>query len=202
MKVIEKFLDEGQYLKGTMNPDSICLHHTVSNSAVGDITYWNTTPDRVGTHYLIAKDGTVYQAIPLETGWAYHLGAGIPSINNKNTIGIELVNEGGLLKKDDGNYYWNGTNLYKYPENVLELRETWRGYKYFPKYTTEQYVALNELISFLRIKFPKIGTKLVTHLNLDMNVLKEPCIFCHYHVKDTKSDVSPAFEFEKISIVK
>ncbi|WP_133250643.1 peptidoglycan recognition protein family protein, partial [Helicobacter cinaedi] len=72
---------------------AIILHRTMSKSAQSSIDWWqNHKAKGAGTHFMIDKDGTIYQCATLyKTTW--HVGArkkGI-TITNNTSIGIEVV---------------------------------------------------------------------------------------------------------------
>ncbi|WP_300906554.1 peptidoglycan recognition family protein [Helicobacter typhlonius] len=72
---------------------AIILHRTMSKSAQSSIDWWqNHKAKGAGTHFMIDKDGTIYQCASLyKTTW--HVGArkkGI-TITNNTSIGIEVV---------------------------------------------------------------------------------------------------------------
>jgi len=76
---------------------------------------------KVGAHFVIDRDGTITQAIPLEN-WAYSLGLAkvdnwkYKSLWEKGAIAIELVAYGGLTNK-------NGT-WRSWANNVIPVAET------------------------------------------------------------------------------
>ena len=72
---------------------AIILHRTVSKSAQSSIYWWqNHEAKGVGAHFMIDKDGTIYQCASLhKTTW--HVGTrkkGV-TITNDTSIGIEVV---------------------------------------------------------------------------------------------------------------
>ena len=86
---LASFIEHGQIGK----IGAIILHRTVSKSAQSSINWWqNHGAKGTGTHFLIDKDGTIYQCASLhKTTW--HVGKrkkGI-TITNKTSIGIEVV---------------------------------------------------------------------------------------------------------------
>lgn len=79
--------------------DVIVLHHTGSNNFRGGLSTL-TTPNgqkSVSAHYLLAKDGTIYQLVD-DKYRAYHAGEsalhGVPTDVNARSIGIEIVSDG------------------------------------------------------------------------------------------------------------
>ncbi len=81
--------------RGGTDIDAIVLHHTAGSTASGAASALNSRG--LSSHYVIDKDGTIYQMVGDEKR-AYHAGAG--SIRgdgrdvNDRSIGIEIVNLG------------------------------------------------------------------------------------------------------------
>lgn len=86
-----------QYLRDVVPKTQIYLHHTVGGSAKSTFDYWQSTPDRVATAYIVERDGTVYEVFDPHY-WAWHLGLKTASNTqaNKQSIGIEMASEGAL----------------------------------------------------------------------------------------------------------
>lgn len=199
MNIIKSELPTGQYFKSVYKKANIVLHHTVSSTAKSALTWWGMTPDRVGTAYVIDKDGTIYEAFnPIY--WAYHLG--LKSARNldlnRRSIGIEIVNEGPLQHGEDG-FRWNflpGKKGSKYVGNGI--RCPWRGYEWWAEYTPEQYAALNELIPQLLSRFDLKPT-FYTGLDFNPYTPDRATIYSHRNVREDKSDLSPAFNFDLLT---
>ena len=91
---------DDQYIKELTDKKQIVIHHTVSGQGVnGDIAWWRSTADRVGTAIIVGWDGKIYQCFSSKY-WAYHLG--LKTANNKElnmgSIGIEIDAWGGLIR--------------------------------------------------------------------------------------------------------
>jgi N-acetylmuramoyl-L-alanine amidase len=88
-----------QSSRGGTDIDSIVLHHTASNSTEGDLATLRRPngADSVSAHYLIGRDGTIYQLVPDDRA-AWHAGEsalrGVPTDMNARSIGIEITNDG------------------------------------------------------------------------------------------------------------
>lgn len=200
MKIIHTPLPEGQYFKAEFLKQNIVLHHTVSSTAKSALTWWSMTADRVGTAYVVDKDGTIYQAFDPKY-WAYHLGLKTSRNTelNRRSIGIELVNEGPLLKMSDGTYRWNfapGKSGIRYQGEALPY--SWRGYEHWADYTPEQYAALNALLPMLVDRF-KLKPTLYTGMDYNPAAPDKATIYSHRNVRTDKSDLSPAFDFTRIT---
>jgi hypothetical protein len=80
------------------------LHHTVSSTMQSAWNWWNETEDHIATAFIIDKNGIIYRCFD-EKYWAYHTGTG--AHYDKHSIGIELVNEGSLIKDPTGDLMVN-----------------------------------------------------------------------------------------------
>lgn len=82
--------------RGGVDIDTIVLHHTASNDTAGDLATLTSAASEVSAHYLIGRDGTIYQLVPDELQ-SWHAGEsqlrGEPSVNPRS-IGIEITNDG------------------------------------------------------------------------------------------------------------
>ncbi len=76
--------------------DTIVLHHTASNDVAADLATLRSPAAEVSAHYLIGRDGTIYQLVP-DGRKAWHAGDsvlhGVPDVNLRS-IGIEITNDG------------------------------------------------------------------------------------------------------------
>lgn len=194
MKFIKEHLPKTEYYSEEYKKEQIYLHHTVSSTARSVFNWWPQDGVHVATAYIIDKDGTIYEAFNPKY-WSYHLGLkGTNGAIDKKSIGIEIVNEGWLTKKNSVYYWFNGAVIYK--DEVIELDNKWRGQKYFAAYTPEQVKAAAILTKFLayslNIPFKHIG-------NLDYNenlAYNFSGILSHCNVRTDKTDVSPAFPMD------
>ncbi len=82
--------------RGGVDIDTIVLHHTASNDTAGDLATLTSAAAEVSSHYLIGRDGTIYQLVPDELQ-SWHAGEsqlrGEPNVNPRS-IGIEITNDG------------------------------------------------------------------------------------------------------------
>lgn len=158
------------------------------------MSWWDQTKERVGTPYVIDRDGTIYECFDPKY-WAYHLGIeGDDNKLEKETINIELVSAGWLT---DGYFY----PLYpskvagkKIPEEeIYEVK--FRGYKQWHKYTDAQIENLCKLIAKLKRDFPTIELpkKVVNFNEFDPTIYQEGKGGLHTHgnVREDKTDLFP-----------
>ena len=184
---------EGQYIKSVTDKKRIILHHTVSSNEQSPINWWEQTPERVATSYVIAKDGTIIEVYDSDY-WAYHIGKGSTATDNKEAIGIEIVNEGGLFRRDESYFWLDGKAKYSgIPHNH---NAEWRGFRYFASYQEEQYQAVAELCKMLCEKH-KIVDEVYTGLDYSKEYFKWNGILSHRNLRADKTDVSPAWDMDK-----
>lgn len=199
----QKDFPTDQYYNEVMVKKQIVLHHTVSGpGVVGDIGWWNKTPEKVATAFIIDRDGVIYQMF--NSGkWAHHLG--IPAVAfqklkiapnntelNKQSIGIELDSWGGLVL--DEKLGWtiptNGKVIDN--ENVVEFDEKYRGYKAFEKYYPKQLEACKELVEYLGAKYQIPLTYDESIWDVSVKALSgNKGVFSHTSYRSDKSDCSP-----------
>ena len=159
------------------------------------MNWWRQDGVRVATAYVIDKDGTIYETFDPK-GWSFHLGLkGTNGAIDKKSIGIEIVNEGFLTKKNNEFFWYDGKAKYRGP--VFELSTEWREQKYFAAYTEAQVhsaaIVTKILCYNLEIPFNFIG-----HLNYDKNLATSfTGILTHCNVRSDKTDVSPAFPMKE-----
>ena len=200
------------------------LHHTVSGQNIQSVVDdWSRRTDKVSTHYVTNNNGEIEQLFEDEF-WAYHLGvkrptfaaAKLPYQNlNRTSIGIELCSWGGLTAKfdDDGSndapyadlIYRNSVGGEIDSNNVTQAVNangetiTYKGYKYFEKYSNAQINVvkgkLQELMNKYSIPFKYdydvlFGTGTVSRAALS----GEKGVYTHNSIRTDKSDVFPQKE--------
>lgn len=210
MEIIKKFISENQYYKVEQPKKILVLHHTVSGVGVdGDINWWEKTPEKVGTPFIIARDGKIYQTFD-EKYWIHHLGikqwmldkfkSGVSNDRlNQLSIGIELDSWGGLILKDGK--WLNGAGAEMKKEDIVVYDKEFRGFKAFERYSNAQIESARRLLIFL-------GTKYGIDLNyndqiFDFNdkALKGfHGVWSHVSYRPDKSDCHP--QTELISMLK
>lgn len=195
MEIRKKYLSNGQYNAQKYPMQGIILHHTAGGSADSAWKWWNQTPERVGTPYIIDRDGTVIETFDPEA-WAYDLGLKSGDINTweRQYIGIELV-AWGQLTEDKGKYY-NYLKQEVPEKEVTVLAKPYRNFKYFHSYSEAQLKSLSELISVLRKRFPNIPLQKglsTTIFNYNAELVKkaQPGIYSHTTLRQDKVDVFP-----------
>ena len=200
-------LPKTEYLLQRHKKSLIVLHHTVGGSARSTFEWWRTDstkagkPSRIGTAYLIERDGTIYEIFPPEC-WAWHLGLkGTRGAVDKRSIGIELCNEGPLINRAEW-YYCFGrvSERTRYQEEVYDHGNDWRGqYRYFAVYPKRQVRATAALLRKLIEDFMIPSQTPRNHLQADLaRYQKYRGVLGHAHLRTDKTDPHPGFPWKEI----
>jgi hypothetical protein len=167
MNIKDIFLSDDEYFLQDFKKTTIYLHHTSgSNRPDWVVSGWDKDQNADGSTRKIATsfvvggkstrdgdstwDGVVVRCFP-ESKWAWHLGAG-GGLFDKLSIGIEICNYGYLQKTKTGQFM-TYVNTPVPEDQVCELSEPFRGYRYYQKYTDRQIESVRELLIFLGNKF-------------------------------------------------
>jgi len=188
MYIIKKHMKPTEFFQEEHQKHQIVLHHTVSSTWQSAWGWWDGQAGHIVTAFIIDKDGTIIETFDPKH-WAYHTGTGAQY--DKHSIGIELVNEGYLTEGKDGNYYWMD-GKYKYKGTPYKLRMPWKGHSHFASYTHEQIQVTKELCESLCEDF-KIDKLVTNGFHYDPNYSTQKGIIIHANVKESKTDLSPAF---------
>ena len=188
-------LESSQYLRQTFDKDKIFIHSTSSGpSASNVIKYWNGNEPRVSTAYVIdGESGQIYESFN-PNHWSFHLGIkGTNGSLDKSSIGIELCTWGPLIKKKDK--FFNHINEEISIDEVCELEVSFRGHKYFHKYTDQQIISLEKLLEFLISEY-NISVQqefLLSWFDINTELIKKrlPGIWTHSAVRRDKLDCYP-----------
>lgn len=185
--------------------DMIVLHFTCG-FLKGDIATLVEQDSHVSTHYVLGRNGVVYQLFNTNF-WSNHLGKGSVggnTINSRRSVAIEISNIGPLQEK--------GTTLFDiYGGAYCELSEQkyytklstpWRGFQYFATFTDNQYSSLKSLLIYLCNKWSIPRTIMPETARYDLfggnaRVYRGICTHANYRA-DGKTDIGPAFDWNKI----
>lgn len=192
MNIVKKHLTRGQYVPQNHPKKSLFLHHTAGASADSAWRWWNSTKERVGTAYLIDRDGTVYECFD-PMAWAYHLGIkGDNNFHERHGLGIEFVSMGRLTKVAKG--------LYKdYVGNILPEHEVckvkYKTAEAFHALTPQQIASAVELMKKIKrehpgIPYPKDFANCFD-FRQDIITNEVPGVYAHGAVRQDKDDVFP-----------
>lgn len=195
----------------------ICLHFTAGGfkGSLGALTQDVRDAQRgpyVSVPYMIARSGRIYE-IHDDKWWANSSSRG--GSGNEETVAIELINVGPLIKSDKG-YHMLGPGgapggIYcKLDEQHLvhTLEKPFRGHVHFAKHTDKQYDALKKLLGNLTQRLGIAKRFLPAPDPLDPTApryIKAPLdknwtgIASHVNFQDKgKWDIGPAFDWDRL----
>jgi N-acetyl-anhydromuramyl-L-alanine amidase AmpD len=191
-------LPDDQYYKESFPKNQIYLHHSVGGSAISTFNWWMMDPGRIGTAYIIERDGSIFEVFDPQY-WAHHLGLKHPDNRSANemSIGIELASEGALTQKDGKLYAFDGRQYYR--SIYVDLIQPWRGYRFFDAYDPPQIDSAIKLVNYLCDRF-SIPRRIITgdRCLFDIGLLKFNGVLTHCNVREDKTDVNPSFPFNRL----
>lgn len=187
MEIKDIFLDIDEYYQTDFKKSIIYLHHTAGGHRPDwVVNSWNKDSNsngstrRIATSYVVGGkstrdgdtswDGVIVRCFP-DSKWAWHLGAkGTNGMFDKTSIGIEICNYGYLVRSKNG-LFMNYVNSVVPEEQVIELKQPFRGFKYYHKYTDRQLESVRQLLI-------ELGNKYNIPLNLGLveNLKRESLI--------------------------
>jgi len=194
---------DDQYYKEETEKTQIVLHHTVSGPNLdGILSTWKGDTQRVSTCVIIGRDGVCHQVFSSKY-WAHHLGIksevfvnlGLTNNENrnlnlnKNSIGIELINWGGLKKVGS-----NFVNAYgnKVTTEVTEYKDLYKGYQYYESYSESQLNTLGSLLIHFNKKYNIPLTYNKEMFQTSLNAIRGVTgIWSHTSYRNDKSDIHP-----------
>lgn len=196
-EIIKHVLNPKTYFQEEIEKDLIIIHHTASKGdPLGVINFWDNDSVEVATAYIIGIDGKIYQTFESDKMWAYHLKSDKLS-TEKRSIGIELMNIGPVGKNLVGQYF--DTYNKKYAGNdVIDLGESWRGFRYFISYPDIQIKSLKDLVNHLCSKHNISNVKIPNFFNYDSNNLLAKGIAGHISIRPDKTDPHLKFPLDQI----
>ena len=148
------YLPKNEYISGKYNKDYIILHHTAGwDNPKQVVDSWaKDSLGKVATEFVIGGqrctdgrsiyDGKIVRAYP-EGNQGYHIGTSGSSYMNTHSVGVELCNMGWVK---NGKTY---TNSIIRPDQIVSLKEPFRGYISWHKYTTKQIEVLRDLLLYI-----------------------------------------------------
>jgi peptidoglycan hydrolase-like protein with peptidoglycan-binding domain len=151
------YLPKGEYVEHSTKKEYLFLHHTAGwNNPYNVVDMWGSdTRGRIGTQFVIgginprtgddSYDGIVLKCFDDEF-YAWHLGK-VDRYMHKHSIGIEICNFGWLVKR--GNNFYTYANTKVDQSQVVDLGYTFRGYRYWHRYSDSQIQSLRDLIVYV-----------------------------------------------------
>lgn len=194
-------LPPAQFMGGNWPKDLLVYHHTAGGSAASSLASWIATPTRVGTAYFVERDGKVFEVFDPAASCG-HLGLG--GRQETRSIGIELCNWGWLHKVGTGWRAWPRTKAGQPTVTVEDSKvhvAQWRGEPAWEVYPEAQIAASIRLGLYLIARFgldPDVAPS-PFHAGYDLDRFKAfRGVIAHAHVRKDKTDVSPAFPWERL----
>jgi len=150
----QKYMDKDEYLLGPTKKEYLFLHHTAGgNNPYSVIKMWNNdTRGRIGTEFVMGGqsvfdgndiyDGTLVQCFP-EGAYAWHLGDNGSQYMHSHSVGIEVCNFGPI--KNGLTYTKQKAN----PLQIVELKQPFRGSKFYHRYSDKQISTLKSFILYI-----------------------------------------------------
>ena len=184
-----------QYNKEQHPKKQIYLHHTAgTGTGSGCFAGWEKKANKIATCVVIDRSGQITQGFP-SSAWAYHLGtkvevfkkAGVPyTALDKISIGIELINWGGLTEKEGKFYSYTGREV----TDVCKVK--YKLYEYWESYTPEQIESTRKLLLYWGKKYGIDLTYNPDIFEVNKRALKgEAGVFTHNSTRVDKVDVYP-----------
>lgn len=152
------YLPVGEYIAGPTDKDWIFLHHTAGwQNPYQTIDGWRLDArGPVGTEFALGGqsikgndnqfDGELVQAFP-QGGYGWHLTIGNTEMH-RNSVGIEICNFGAVTKggykngaswvAKDPNKFYNYVGVEAHPDQIVELKQAFRGFTHWHKYSDKQ----------------------------------------------------------------
>ena len=208
LDIKDYYLPKREYINGKYNNDYIVLHHTAGyDNPKAVVDCWaKDSLGRVATEFVIGGqrctdgrsiyDGQIVRTYP-EGNQGYHIGASGSSYMNIHSVGIELCNMGWVK---NGKTY---TGSIVRPDQIVSLKEPFRGYINWHKYTTKQIEVLRDLLLYVAnrdnidlhtgiYKWIKTeGAMKAFDFHQDTYSGKVKGLITHANIRKSKYDVSP-----------
>lgn len=206
-RLTKKNGDHSYYYKQEIAHKWITCHATMGFLST-DVANLSKPNHHVSTAYVVARNGTVFEMFDPKY-WSYHIGGAPRGAGWQNktlsqaSIGIEISNFI-MLKESptDPNIltdFW-GFKYCEKSDTEHYKQVSYRGYDYYATFTDAQYKALDSLLLRLCRRFNILHSFLPPseRFKFGKNIPKSG-IWLHSNVRSDKYDMSPVFDFSRIS---
>lgn len=201
MKIVDYPLSNGQWIAEKQKKKYIVWHGTMGRTAktpyngqpgqaTTSIDGWNQDKVRIGTPYLVDRNGTIYRTFKDDREWIYHLGlSGTDGAYDKVSVGIEFANELQLIKS--GGDYYAFDRVHHNTRYVGDVfNQDWRAHEWWARLDEDQVDAGIELTLELcaRYNIPKIFYYPSTQYDYP-RCFEVARIICHSNCRKDKTDL-------------
>lgn len=204
----EYHLPKTEYLNGKYKNEYIILHHTAGHDDPKQVVdcWAKDSLGRVATEFVIGGqrgmdgrkiyDGKIIRSYP-EGCQAYHIGSCGSTNMATHSVGIEMCNIGWVK----GGKSYVGTTVK--PDQIVTLKEPFKGYYTWQKYTDRQIQSLHNLLLYISKRdnidlhkglyewIRKEGATKAFDYHQDAYYGKVKGLLCHTNIRKDKYDVSP-----------
>jgi len=201
-QIKKSLLSKGQFLTTKEKKEWVFLHCTAGwDNPFATVTDWNTDKrGAIGTQFVIGGkhgqtlrtqyDGEIVECMTYQD-YAWHLGIGNTKMH-RNSVGIELCNLTYLTKVKNDYFMW--ANKRVNPSEIIDLKQDYRGHRYFHKITNDQLHSLNFLIAKigkdqgiditkgLKERLKKMDKFKAFGYDADIKAGNQKGLFCHTNV--------------------
>lgn len=192
-------LPSDQYFQKAYQKKQLYVHHTVGGSARSSFEYWLGKPEKVGTAYLIDRNGTIFEVFDPRY-WCHHLGLEHKRNEefNQESIGIEIASEGALKMVHGVMRAFDGKAIFK--DGYVDNQTMWRGFQYFDLYEPVQIDSLYALVEHLceQHSIPKKCIPQSEAMTFSEKYFDFNGILGHCNVRADKTDPHPKFRFDQL----
>lgn len=203
--------DNTYYFEEEHPKERIVLHYT-AGYLKGDIAQLSRQSVEVSVPFVIARSGLIYNLWKSKY-WSYHLGPGAVGGNtlmSQRSIGIEMSNIGFLRKKAGGllhTVYGKDDVYCKESETAYyeKLPASYRGERYYAKFTGAQYNSLILLLRYLTARFniprslvPPVKRFEVFGSATEAENFRGICSHVNFRASG-KWDIGPAFDWGRVA---
>lgn len=202
------YLPKGEYINGKYKNDYIVLHHTAGHDDPKQVVdcWAKDSLGRVATEFVLGGqrstdgrniyDGKLIRTYP-EGCQAYHIGTCGSSHMALHSTGIEICNIGWVK---NGKSYMNSKVS---PDQIITLKEPFRGYINWHRYSDKQIQVLHDWILYIAERdnidlhkglyewIKKEGPTKAFDFHADAYYGKAKGIITHANVRKDKWDLSP-----------
>lgn len=127
-----------------IKPMYIIIHFTAGTTAKSAIDWFKNTESQASAHFVIDKNGDITQMVPTNRR-AWHAGTSkwgeLTDLNN-HSIGIEIVNAGKLMRREDGKWLTWSKTIISDSEVTIATHKAESNPSGWHEYTEEQIASI------------------------------------------------------------